>query len=138
MAGEFDFSTAWKFVTERSNVLVAEQASIDHAEYTRQANRDLYLPQINLNAGYVYLDDKVQLSPQAILDSMPAGGLIGAQLGSLVQNIGLSAGAIEHGLTSTISDREIKKASLSVLWPLFTGGRITAAQDIAEASLAEA
>jgi len=44
MAGEFDFSTAWKFVTERSNVLVAEQASIDHAEYTRQANRDLYLP----------------------------------------------------------------------------------------------
>jgi outer membrane protein TolC len=137
MAGVLDFSTAWQYVTERSNVLVAEKANIDHAEYTRQANRDLYLPQINLNAAYIYLDDKVQLSPQAILDSMPAGDLIGAQLGSLVQSIGLSAGAIEHGLTSTLSDRDITKASLNVLWPLFTGGRISAAQNIAEASLAE-
>ncbi len=68
---------------------------------------------------------------------MPAGDLIGAQLGSLVQSLGLSAGAIEHGLTSTLSDRDISKASLNVLWPLFTGGRIAAAQNIAEASLAE-
>jgi len=138
MAGELDFSTAWQLVIERSNVLVAEQANIDHAEYTRKANRDLYLPQINLTGSYIYLDDKIQLRPSAILESMPAGELVGAQLEALVQNIGLSAGALEHGLTSTIADREIKSSSLSVLWPLFTGGRISAAQDISEASLAEA
>jgi len=137
LAGVLDFNTAWQYVMERSNVLVAEQANIDHAENIRKANRDLYLPQINLNAAYIYLDDKVQLSPQKVLDSMPAGELIGTQLGSLVQSIGLSAGAIEHGLTSTLSDRDITEASLNVLWPLFTGGRIAAAQDIAEASLAE-
>jgi len=138
LAGEFDFSSAWQTVLKKSNVLLAEQANIDHAEYERQARRDLYFPQINLNAGYIYLDDKVQLSPQAVLDSMPAGELIGAQLGSLVQGFGLSPGALEQGLTSTITEREIKSSSLSVLWPLFTGGRISAAQDISEASLAEA
>ncbi len=137
-AADFDFSTAWQTVLEKSNVLLAEQENIHHAEFQQQAYGDLYFPQINLNGGFLYLDDAIQLSPQDILGSMPAGDLIGAQLGFLMQNIGFSAEAIEHGLTSTLSDREIKSSSLSLLWPLYTGGRITAAQDIAEASLAEA
>ncbi len=137
-ASEFDFSTAWNHVLEKSNILIAEQENIRHATFQQQASRDLYLPQINLNAGYLYLDDDVQLSPKTVFDSMPAGELVGAQLGSLVQGLGFSAEALEQGLTSTISEREIKSSSLSALWPLFTGGRINAAQDIARASLAQA
>jgi len=138
IAGDFDFTTAWQRLLKKSNSLQAEQANIDRAGHNQQATRDLYFPQLNLNAGYVYLDDKIQLSPQAVLDSMPAGPLLQTQIGGLAQNIGISPAAVEHGFTSTISDREIRSSSLSLLWPLYTGGRITAAQDIAKASVNEA
>ncbi len=138
LASDFDFETAWKSVLAKSNILQAEQANIDHATFLQQAQKDMYLPQINLNGGFLYLDDPVQLKPQSLLGSMPAGGLIGEQMAALIQGLGLSPAAVEHGLTSTLSEREIKSASLSLLWPIYTGGRITAAQSIAEASLAEA
>ncbi len=135
---DFDFNTAWQQVLQKNNALLAEQANIEKAGHNRQAVKDLYLPQINLNGGYVYLDDDIQLGPQEILDSMPAGSLIEQQLGALAQGMGLSPTSLEHGLTSTISEREVKTSSLNLLWPLYTGGRISAAQDIAQASLTEA
>jgi outer membrane protein TolC len=137
-AADFDFNSAWQQVLEKSNSLIAEQANIDRADYERQAARDLYLPQINLTGGYIYLDDQVQLTPSAIFDSMPVGGLASAQLGIQAKSLGIPPAALEHGLTSTISDREIKSSSLSLLWPLYTGGRISAAQDIATASVDDA
>lgn len=137
-AASLDFDTAWQRVTEKSYVLLAEQANIEHAEHQQDATWDMHLPQININAGYLYLDDKIQLSPNAIFNSMPIGGLIGTQVATIIQALGISAAAIDRNFTSTISDREIKSASIGMLWPLFTGGRIMAAQDIAAASLAEA
>ncbi len=138
MSRDFDYSEAWQQLIKKSNSLQAEQANIDHAIHKQNAARDLYLPQVNLNAGYLYLDDKIQLSPDDILDSMPAGPMIEGQLGALGQAMGFSPEALQHGFTSTISDREIKSSSLSLLWPIYTGGRITAAQDIAGASVTEA
>jgi outer membrane protein TolC len=135
---DFDFNSAWQQLIQKSNSLRAEQAGIDQATHKQEAARDLYLPQINLSAGYLYLDDKIQLSPDDILDSMPAGSMLEEQFGALGQAMGLSTEAIQQGFTSTISDREIKSSSLSLLWPVYTGGRITAAQDIARASVAEA
>ncbi|WP_457577374.1 TolC family protein [Desulfomarina sp.] len=138
MCRDFDFSSAWQQLIEKSNGLQAEQANINQAVHKQNAARDLYLPQVNLNGGYLYLDDKIQLSPDDILDSMEAGSMIEGQLGALGQAMGFSPEALQNGFTSTISDREIKSSSLSLLWPIYTGGRITAAQDIAGASVAEA
>ena len=135
---DFDFSGAWRQLTQKSNSLRAEQANIDQAAHKQDAAKDLYLPQVNLSAGYLYLDDKIQLSPDDILDSIPAGSMLEGQFGSLGQAMGLSAEALQHGFTSTISDREIKSSSLSLLWPIYTGGRITATQDLAKASVSEA
>ena len=135
---DFDFSNAWRQLTKKSSILHAEQANIDQATHKQDAARNLYLPQVNLKAGYLYLDDNIQLSPDDILDSMPAGSTLERQFGALGQAMGFSAEALQHGLTSTISDREIKSSSLSLLWPIYTGGRITAAQDIADASVSEA
>ncbi|MBW2682655.1 MAG: TolC family protein [Deltaproteobacteria bacterium] len=137
-AEDFDFTSAWQQLLKKSNSLRAEQANIDHAGYEHQAAKDLYFPQVNLSAGYIYLDDKIQLTPQAVLDSMPAGPILGTELAGLAQGIGLSPAELEHAFTSTITDREIRSSSLSLLWPLYTGGRITAAQDISEASVTEA
>ena len=138
LADSLDFDTAWQRVSEKSYVLLAEQANIEHAMHQQDATWDMHLPQVNINAGYIYLDDKIELSPSAIFESMPIGGLIGTQIATLVQALGISAAAIDSNFTSKISDREIKTASIGVLWPIFTGGRVMAAQDIAAASLAEA
>lgn len=137
-AEPIDFSAAWQHVQEKSNALLAEQAGIDEAQHKREAAKSLYLPQLDLTAGYIHLDDDIELGAQDILDSMPAGALVGSVLDTLAQSMGLSLAAIGDGLTSTISESEVWTGSLNLLWPLYTGGRITAAQDIAAARVAEA
>jgi outer membrane protein TolC len=138
VASQLDFGAAWQQVQEKSNALMAEQSSIDEAEYKREAARSLYLPQVDLTAGYLYLDDDVELGAEDILESMSAGTQVKQILSGLAQSMGLSLDSIAGGLTSTISEREVLTGSLNVLWPLYTGGRITAAQDITAAAVAEA
>jgi outer membrane protein TolC len=137
-AGDFDFSSAWQRVLEKSHVLKAEQANIDEAVHHQSATRDMYLPQINLSAGYLHLDENITLGPDDIFDSMPAGDLAGHAFYGLLQSQGISPGQASAGLTSTISDRGISSSSVNLLWPIYTGGRITAAQEIAKASHDEA
>jgi outer membrane protein TolC len=137
-ADQLDFQGAWQQVQEKSNALMAEQATIDEAEYKREAARSLYLPQVDFSAAYLHLDDDVELGAEDILDSMSAGTQVKQILSSLAASMGLSLDSLASGLTSVISDQEVLTASLNVLWPLYTGGRITAAQDIAAAAVAEA
>lgn len=135
-AEPLDFSAAWQQVQEKSNALLAEQASIDEAEYKREAAKSLYLPQVDLTAGYIYLDDDVELGAEDILESLSPSETVGAVLAGLA-HLGLPVGSIA-GISSSISEREVWTGSLNLLWPLYTGGRISAAQDIAAATVAEA
>lgn len=138
-AGDFNFSSAWQQVRQKSHVLKAEQANMDHAAYLQSAARDLYLPQVNLSGGYLRLDEDITLGPDAIFDSMPAGAQAGSIFYGLLENpYGISRSQASAGLTSTISDKNISSSSVNLLWPLYTGGRITAAQEIATASVDEA
>ncbi len=138
ISAELDFATAWQQLKEKSYKLQAEEASIEHAVHQHEASKDLYLPQININAGYLYLDDKVQLSPSDIFDSMPAGPLIEKEIASMAQAYKIPPQALEHGFTSTLSDRDVKDVSVSLLWPVYTGGRIAAANKLSENSIVKA
>ncbi len=133
-ASDFNFSSAWQQVRQKSHVLKAEQANMDHAAYQQSAARNLYLPQVNLSGGYLRLDEDITLGPDAIFDSMPAGDRAGFVISKMLQGTGITSA----GLTSTISDKNISNSSVSLLWPLYTGGRITAAQEIANASVDQA
>ncbi len=134
VAGQLDFDVAWQQVQEKSSALMAEQASIDEAEFKQEAARSLYMPQVDLSAAYLYLNDDVELGTEDILDSLSSSAAINSVLGSLSTSLltGITS------ITSTISEQEVLTSSLNVLWPLYTGGRITAAQDIAAAAVAEA
>jgi outer membrane protein TolC len=138
LAEDFDFGSAWQQVRQKSHVLKAEQANMDHAAYQQSAARDLYLPQVNLSGGYLCLDEDITLGPDAIFDSMPAGDLAGSAFYGMLQSKGIPPSLASAGLTSTISDKNISSSSVNLLWPLYTGGRITAAQEIAKASVDEA
>jgi len=132
------FAEAWHQVAAESDALAAARANVEEAEYKKDAARDLYLPEIGISASYLYLDDTVTLSPEDLLESMPAGDLVSLTLAGLAPNFGLSAGQINSGLTSTIAERENLTSSLRAQWPIYAGGRIDAAQDIAGGRVKEA
>ncbi|WP_419176714.1 TolC family protein [Desulfosediminicola sp.] len=135
-AAEISFTEAWQRVKASNELLQAEQANIERAEHERSANRDLYLPQLNLSAGYMYLDDSVELSGSQILDSISGSDDLLEALAPILGSIDVDPTSL-LGLSSTISEREVLISGLSMLWPLYTGGRITAAQDIAKARVRE-
>ncbi len=131
-ADEVSLVQAWQKVVAENDSLVAARENIMEAKYKQEAAKDLYYPEIGLSAAYVYLDDDVTLSPEDILESMPAG----SQLAPLLQS--LPPSALHGGLTSTIAERQNLSSSLQARWPIYAGGRIDAAQDIAKAKHKEA
>ncbi len=132
------FSTAWQQVLTENDTLAAARANVEQAAHKRHAAKDLYLPEIGISTSYMYLDDEVTLSPADILESMPAGEQLAPIIAGLSKNYGMSLEAVNRGLTSTIAERDNLTSSIRAQWPIYTGGRITAAQDIAAGQLGEA
>ena len=132
------FSDAWQMVKEESDALKAARAKVEQAEFARKGSDDLNLPEITLSANYLYLDEAVELSPNDLFESMNGGDQAAMISSAVAQSYGLSPAQLQAGLTSTITERANLTSSLSAAWPLYTGGRIAAAQDIAEQQTVEA
>ncbi|WP_200802350.1 TolC family protein [Desulfopila aestuarii] len=132
------FADAWKRVQVENDALLASRAEVEHAEHKQSAAKSLYLPEVGLSASYIYLDDDVKISPDDIFDSMPAGDKVKSMFDMIGGGMGLSPAQLNKGLTSTIAERDNLTSSLTATWPIYTGGRITAAQDIAAGQVDEA
>lgn len=132
------FAEAWQQLQTVNDALHASEAEVEHASHQQKAAKSLYLPEVGLSASYIYLDDKVELSPEDILDSMEAGDQLKPLIGMLGGSFGLTPAQLNSGLTSTITQRDNVNSSLSATWPIYTGGRITAAQNIAAGQVGEA
>ncbi|WP_458774934.1 TolC family protein [Desulforhopalus sp. 52FAK] len=132
------FADAWQLVSAENDTLKAARAEVEGADHKKDAAKDLYLPEISISASYLYLDDDVTLSPSQIVNSLAASDMVSSIVGGLASSYGMSATMLESALTSTIADRETVISSVSAKWPLYTGGRITAAQDIAAGKYKEA
>ena len=135
---DMSFAEAWTLVAAENDTLQAARADVESAGHKKDAAKDLYLPEISLSASYIYLDDDIELAPSDILDSLAAGDQLAPLVSGLAASYGMSAAQVESGLTSTINDRETLISSISAKWPIYTGGRITAAQDIAAGQYNEA
>jgi len=132
------FAAAWTAVQEKNDALLASMAEVEQAEYKQDAAKSLYLPEIDFSASYIYLDDKVELSPDDVLDSMEGGDQVKAIIDALAGGVGLSPEQVNSELTSTIANRDRVSSALNAIWPIYTGGQITAAQNIAAGKLNEA
>lgn len=132
------FAEAWQQVAAGNDTLAAARANVERAKHKQDAAKDLYLPNIGISANYLYLDDEVTLSPADILESMPAGGQLAPIVAGLAQSYGMSADQLNDGLTSTIAERDNLTSSIQANWPIYAGGRIDAAQDIAREQTGEA
>ncbi|MUI54338.1 TolC family protein [Aliivibrio fischeri] len=120
-AKSVDFDSAWKNVLNNHNGIAAERMNVQRQESLASGTSDLNLPSITLSANYTYLDDDVTVSAEQVWNST------NASIPFLLPN-----------LTSTLSERDIFTSSIRAIWPVFTGGRISAAESAAEGKTAEA
>ncbi|KJG38264.1 membrane protein [Photobacterium angustum] len=139
-ASPIAFSDAWHTVVTKNDGLAAGRSSVEQAEHMQDAASDLYLPTVTIGANYTRLDQDVKLSPSDLFGSMPASSTAaGQELTKIIADLTKVTGLdINSALTSTIADRDVLTSSVRAIWPIFTGGRISAAQDIAKGQTEEA
>lgn len=131
MAKEMSFSQAWLLLQEKNNSLAAQRANVQRYEQLQEADESLNFPSITLGANYTRLDDDVTLSGSQIIDSLDSSG--SASLAAT----GINFAGLGN-VTSTITEKDIFSSSIRALWPIYTGGKISAAHDYAEGKSNEA
>lgn len=129
---------AWQKVIAENDQLLAMGEEVTEARHRQEAAADLYWPEVGLSVGYLYGDDDITLSPSQLLDSTAGGAQIAPVLSALASSYGMTAAQLDSALTSTIADRQQVVSSVHAFWPIYTGGRIAAAQDAARGRLREA
>lgn len=114
------FSAAFDLLTRQNERLAAERQLLGQAQAEWEQARGRRLPELGVSAGYVRLQDPIaiDLAPvrrilQQIDPQLPLGNL---------------PGDIE------VQKRELFSSSATLRWPVYTGGRITAGIDAAEAA----
>lgn len=127
-AAPLSFQEAWDLLQQQNNSLAAQRANVERYAHLKDATQNLNLPSVSVGANFIRLDQDVTLSGKQILDS--SGGIdpslmahLPADILPLVTHLGAAK--------STITERDIFTSSIRAIWPIFTGGRITAAQDAA-------
>lgn len=112
---------AWTAVEAKSAALQAVNYERQRAEKLEEAAGAMYLPSLTLNGTATHLDKPIELDLSRISDflaSLPV--------------------PIPFPSAYPLSEQDIFTASLDLLWPLYTGGRIDAAQDAYRAKKDEA
>lgn len=134
-AAAISFDEAWQVLQQENNSLAAQRANVNRYQYLQAGTDDLNLPKVTIGANYTHLDSDVTVSGKQLLDS--AGNTVPAippALGPALAPILSSLGSV----TSTITEQDVFTSSIRAIWPIFTGGRISAAQSAAEGKTDEA
>lgn len=111
------FQEAWSVLRQEHGSLRAADLERQRLERLQSASRGLLLPQINFEARYTRLNDPIRIDLDPVLGLLP----------------GLPGGLPPLGVT--VQDQEYWKANLSAVWPLYTGGRISAGRAAAALEL---
>ncbi|EHY0954656.1 TolC family protein [Vibrio cholerae] len=127
-AAPLSFQEAWDLLQQQNNSLAAQRANVERYAHLKDATQNLNLPSVSVGTNFTRLDQDVTLSGKQIVDS--AGGIDPNLIASLSPSL---LPLVTHlgAAKSTITERDIFTSSIRAIWPIFTGGRITAAQDAA-------
>ncbi len=129
-AANVDFSQAWYQVVQKNDGLQAKKEGVIRSEAMQEAAKSLYLPGINITGSYTYFNDPVEIDISNVTNELqPVVDQLSAALGQ--PSVSLPGGI-------PLTNDDFKHASLNVMLPVYTGGRITAAQDIRAAQVREA
>ncbi|MEZ8100951.1 TolC family protein [Vibrio bivalvicida] len=124
-AAAISFDQAWQVLQQENNSLAAQRSNVERYEHLKNATDNLNLPSVTIGANYTRLDTDVKVSGSQLFEST---GQHLPNLGPVFNQLLAGLG----GVTSTITERDIFSSSIRAVWPIFTGGRINAAQSAAE------
>ena len=130
------FDQAWQQLQHVSDKLKAENQQVEGAKAQAEATKALDLPSLSISGSYTHLADPVELdlrdlNPLASLDIATLPPQIGPVIGQIISQIPASS------FITQMSEQDIFTASLQAMWPIYTGGKITAAQRIKQAQVTE-
>lgn len=118
-AQDISFADSWQLLQNKNNSIAAQRANVEHYQELENADQALNYPTVTLGATYTRLDDDITLTyddlnsdSQALFDGL-----------SYLLSTDLS------GFSTTAAEKDMFNSSIRALWPIYTGGRITAAQD---------
>ena len=112
---------AWKLIESENSGMQAAKNSMQAAKLKQKSAKSMYLPQISLNANYTHLDKPIDLDTSAVSTLMASLPI-----------------PLPFPSSLDLSKQDIFLADLQMMWPLYVGGKIDAAQDIYSAKLDEA
>ena len=132
VAQTMTFDTAWQQLLKVSDKLQAENQEVMRAQADQKAGEDLSLPSLDISGSYTHLQKPIELdlrdlNPLASLDPASLPPALGGALASIPGSL----------FVTPFTEQDIFRASLHAMWPIYTGGQITAAQGIHAAHLAE-
>ncbi len=110
---------AWQNVELKNDGLKAVGSDVTRAELKRESAKSMYLPSVSVSASYTHLSEPIKMEGEIDLTALPIP----------------IPGTIPY--SADLSEQDVFLADLQVLWPLYTGGKIDAAQDIYLAQVSE-
>jgi len=112
---------AWQSIKNMNDGFHASKNDVNMAKLKQASATSMYLPSISLSASYIHLD-----KPMAIDTSDISGFMASLPI------------PIDFPSEVDLSEQDIFLADLHLLWPLYTGGKIDAAQNIYKAKVTQA
>jgi len=120
LMAEISIEEAWSSVRLKNDGVKAANSDIEIAQLKESSAESMYLPSVTLTGSYTHLSEPIKMEGEIDLSSLPIP----------------LPGAIPYRLD--LSEQDVFLADLQLLWPLYTGGKIDAAQDIYAAQADEA
>jgi outer membrane protein TolC len=124
-AADLTFDQALTMMLSANEFVQAAHSESEQRAYESAVAQGLYYPKITLTGRVTQLDDPIDLDLNSIRDAM------------LALHPAVPASAVPS-FEETIQDDTFWKSQLNMVWPVFTGGRIRAANAAAEAGTREA
>lgn len=111
---------AWNSIQTKSEGMKASNADVTRAELKKSSAESMYLPSVSLVGSYTHLSEPINIDTSELSDFMASLPI-----------------PIAFPSQMNLSEQDIFLADLQVLWPLYVGGKIDAANDIYAAQISE-
>lgn len=145
-ANDISFIDAWQRVVSSSYALKADREKLKIAQFKHSASKDLYWPDISISASYTHIRKPVEFSmgDLGLEDEFTTIAKAVAQntyatTSSAAQAQEVAAAFTKLGSSSVkLLDTDTFSSSINAIWPIFTGGRIKAANIVSKGAIKEA
>jgi len=121
---QISIQNAWQQVLRKNDGLKASYADITHSQLKKESAEGMYMPSLSLSGNYTHLNEPI--------------GIDTSDISAKVNPILVALGGSPMPSEIDFLGQDITFANLNLLYPLYMGGKIDAAQDAYAGKVAEA